>query len=103
MAILYPIGMAFSYFMTLISYKLLRKVSYTRSNQELAYYNQKPFEIALVMVLSEATLFILYFIQKAITKRRTLMKSISNLKLRTKNENVNRNRIMFVSIQIVII
>lgn len=77
MGILYPIGMAFSYFMTLISYKLLRKVSYTRSNKELAYYNQKPFEIALVMVLSEATLFILYFIQKAITKRRTLRKSIS--------------------------
>lgn len=77
MAMLYPIGMAFSYFMTLVSYKLLRKVSYTRSNQEIAYYNQKPFEVALVMALSEATLFILFFIQKALTKRRTLWKLIS--------------------------
>lgn len=40
---LYPLGMGVCSFMILISYKLLRKVSYTSKGGETRYFHQKPF------------------------------------------------------------
>lgn len=58
---IYPFLMGIFSFFSLILYKLLRNVPYTKKGGQTDYFHQKPFLIAWVMCLAEASCSFLYF------------------------------------------
>ena len=61
---IYPLLMGIFSFFSLIIYKLLRNVPYTKKGGQIDYFHQKPFRIAWVMCLAEASCSFLFFNQK---------------------------------------
>ena len=62
--LIYPLLMGFFSFLTFLSYKALRTVTYFSNSQKKdRNFNQKPFLIAWILSLSEAFVGILFYIQ----------------------------------------
>ena len=68
--LMYPLLMGFFSFLSLISYKGLRKVYYYNGYQEKKYFYQKPFLVAWVMSLSEIASVFFFAIQKNRSRRK---------------------------------